>query len=625
MDKRVRGITIEIDGETKRLDEALKGVEKTSRDLQSELRQVEKALKLDPTNTVLLTQKKKLLGDAVAASSEKLSALKLAQQQASQAFAEGKIGEEQYRAIQREVIAAEGELKKLRVTLAETNNGWRTAAEKVGKFGAGVSNLGSRLVPVSAGAAAALGGIVALTTRAAQGADDLNTLAAKTGITTEQLQRLRYASEFIDVPMETMTGALGRLTMRMGDAAGGNEALTATFDKLGVKVVDGDGKLRDRQTVFMEMITALGEVTNETERNVISMEIFGRSAQELNPMIKAGADEIHRLGEEAASMGLIMGQDAVDDLNKFNDSMDKTRAQLSATSDQLGAEMGKILLPLLQSFSESLQGVLRWVQGLDQGTATLILGVLAVVAALAPLLIIIGKVATAISGIMGLMAALKVAAAAKGVAVGALVAPFALVAAAIAAAIAIGVLLYRNWGEIMAFGVRLRDSVVQSFNHMRDQIVAAFNRLREINLVDVGRSIIQGLINGITGMIAAVGGAVRNVAQGAVSAVKGFLGIRSPSRVFMELGKASGEGFVAGIEATQSLLARATAAMGRSAVGGTEGAFTPAVAAAAGSAAYTGPLFTIQSMTVRSDADIDHLSRQLHRHIQAGMRAKGGR
>lgn len=115
----IKGITVEIQGKTGPLQDALKDVNKTSRNLQVELRQVEKQLKFDPTNTVLLAQKQKILAEEVENTKNKLEVLKTAQKQVEEQFKQGKIGEEQYRAFQREVIKTENELKSLEGALKD--------------------------------------------------------------------------------------------------------------------------------------------------------------------------------------------------------------------------------------------------------------------------------------------------------------------------------------------------------------------------------------------------------------------------------------------------------------------------------------------------------------------------
>ena len=113
----IKGITIEIGGDTTKLDKALSGVNKQSRDLQKELKEVEKGLKLDPKNTELLAQKQTLLKEAVAATSEKLDVLKSAEAQVQKQFENGEVSEEQYRALQREIIKTEADLLQISAKL----------------------------------------------------------------------------------------------------------------------------------------------------------------------------------------------------------------------------------------------------------------------------------------------------------------------------------------------------------------------------------------------------------------------------------------------------------------------------------------------------------------------------
>lgn len=156
----IKGITIEIGGDTTKLDKALSGVNKQSRDLQKELKEVEKGLKLDPKNTELLAQKQTLLKEAVAATSEKLDVLKSAEAQVQKQFENGEVSEEQYRALQREIIKTEADLKNLKTAAADSNATLEKIAEVTEKVGNKSADLGNKMLPVTAaitGATAATG------------------------------------------------------------------------------------------------------------------------------------------------------------------------------------------------------------------------------------------------------------------------------------------------------------------------------------------------------------------------------------------------------------------------------------------------------------------------------------
>jgi phage-related minor tail protein len=113
MASRIKGITVEIGGDTTGLEKALKSVNSTIRSTQSSLKDVNKLLKLDPKNTTLLTQKQKLLKSSIDATKEKLEGLKNAQVQAKQQMENGSLGKDKYDALQREIAETESKLKSL--------------------------------------------------------------------------------------------------------------------------------------------------------------------------------------------------------------------------------------------------------------------------------------------------------------------------------------------------------------------------------------------------------------------------------------------------------------------------------------------------------------------------------
>lgn len=470
MANKIKGLTIEIGGETTGLQKALGEVNKNSRDLKSELREVDRLLKLDPKNTELVAQKQKILAEAVENSKKKLDTLKEAERQAQEQFKRGEIGEDQYRAIQREVIKAEQNLKSLEGQLDEVNNKWKKAGERVKEFGDKTSELGKKMAPASAAAAGMLAGIVGLTVKSGQAADEINTLAKQTGLSTEEIQKFQYASELIDVPLETLVKSMAKMTKSMQiskEAQDMGRQLTGAalaFEELGVNVLDAEGKLRSNDDVFAETIKLLGEMENETQRDAYAMQIFGRSALELNPLILGGADALKELGDEAEEMGLILSQEALDDLNEFNDEIDKTKAVVSAAGAKVGHTFGEILLPIIQDVAEWLQDLAEWFGNLDPTIAKTILVVLGIVAALAPFLAILGKVASGIGVLIKILPVIKVA-------ISALLGPVGLVVAAIAAVIAIGVLLYKNWDKIKEKAGQLGKYIKEKFNAIKEAIM----------------------------------------------------------------------------------------------------------------------------------------------------------
>ena len=191
MANRIKGITVEINGDTTKLSKALESVNKNIKSTQTQLKDVEKLLKLDPSNTELLSQKQKLLADAVSSTKDKLATLKTAAEQANAALAKGDITQEQYDALQREIIETEQELRNLQTEADKTNTAFAkigAAGEVMQNVGDKISGAGEKLLPVTAG-------ITALGTAAVKtGADfdaAMSKVAAVSGATGDDLQALR--------------------------------------------------------------------------------------------------------------------------------------------------------------------------------------------------------------------------------------------------------------------------------------------------------------------------------------------------------------------------------------------------------------------------------------------------
>jgi len=558
MAKKVSGITIEIDGETSGLEKALSGVNKKAYEIQKELKEVEKGLKFDPKNTELLAQKQKLLTDAIGNTGEKLKALKANQADVEQQMKDGKIGEEVYRDFQREVIKTESQLKSLEDQLKNVNNKWNDSAKALGNFGKKTEDLGNKLTPVSKVAAGALTGLVGIAVGAGAAADDINTLSKQTGLSVEEIQKFQMASDTIDVSMDTLTGSLSKLTKNMAGAKDGTGPAAEGFAQLGVSVLDSQGNLRDNEDVFFESIDALGKMTNETERDALAMSLFGKSAQDLNPLILGGADALREMGDAADAKGMILSQEEIDKANEMQDTLDSIKAESMQGLMKMGAELGPVLIPVFEAIGGAIKGVIDWFSGLDEGTMATILVILGVVAAVAPVLIVIGKVATGISGLMTLVGAL-------GPVFALLTGPVGLVVLAIAAVIAIVVLVIKHWDSLKQMASNLGASLKTIFANIKTAVVNAFsgvlNGVKTIwtnitgflaslpaKMMGFGKNIIDGLINGIKAKISAVTNAVKNIANAITSKIKGILGINSPSRVMMEMGEYTGEGFAMGID-----------------------------------------------------------------------------
>ena len=484
MAEKIRGITIELSADTKGITNGLNKVNSELKSTQSQLKDVNKLLKLDPKNTELLQQKQKLLADAVKETKDKLKELEKIQ---AQMDAEGvDKNSAQYQALQREIIATEQDLKKAEAAYRSFGSVAKQQLQVVSQKSAELAQKTRGLSTAAAGALTAIGGVAF---KAVQNADELNTMAKQTGFATDELQKMQYASERIDVSMETITGAAARMTKQLGS----NED---KFASLGVATRDVNGNFRSTSDIFFDTVTALSKIQNETERDTVAMDIFGKSANELAGVIDDGGAALKEFGQEAEDAGLIMSQDTLNSLNQVNDEIDKLKAQGAASLAKAGAAALTALQPVLEKVMNAISKVLDYISNLSPETMKIIVIVLAVIAAISPLMSLISGLTQAFS---------------------LLASPVGIVIAIIAALIAIGVLLYKNWDKITAKATEMWENIkakweefktttAETFETIKQSMIDKFNAAKESVL-----NIFESIKNGIKEKIESAKDTVRNV------------------------------------------------------------------------------------------------------------------
>ncbi|NCD10775.1 MAG: phage tail tape measure protein, partial [Negativicutes bacterium] len=301
----IRGITIEIGGNTQKLQDSLKQVNAKSRDLQSELREVDRLLKLDPKNTELLTQKQKLLTEAVSGTKEKLDTLKEAERQVKEQFAQGKVGEEQYRAIQREVVKTQQELKQLEKDLNEVNSKWKAAADGLSDFGKKSEDMGKKLLPVSA---VITGAGVASTKLASDFSD--------------AMAKVSTIADTTSVPLETLRKEILELSNQTGISA--NEIANNVYDAI---------------SAGQDTADAVAFVANSTKLAKAGFAEAGQSLDILTTIMNAYGLESEKVGEVSDMLIQIQnrGKVTVGELSSVMGKIIPTANALGIGLDQVGA------------------------------------------------------------------------------------------------------------------------------------------------------------------------------------------------------------------------------------------------------------------------------------------------
>lgn len=246
-----------------------------------------------------------------------------------------------------------------------------------------LDDFASKTRGLSIASTAALGALSAGLIKAGQSADELNTLAKQTGLTTAEIQKFKYASDLIDVSFSDVTGALRKMTKNMVSTS---SEVKAAWDTLGVSTVDYNGKAKDITKIFYELLEALSKVKNETERDQLAMQIFGKSANDLAGIVDDGGAALKKLGEEAEESGLILSQDAVDGANNFNDVIDKLKATVTAEIFKVFAEDADNLTETVQGAANAIVSAIKIISQLPSGVTKSAIAITALSAALSPFL-----------------------------------------------------------------------------------------------------------------------------------------------------------------------------------------------------------------------------------------------
>lgn len=391
-----KGITITFRGDTVEFDRSLDGVNKALKTLKSEMTSINKQLRIDPKNVDLLKQKVANLNQQQKVLTEQIGQYK----EALKDIDKNDVGGKEWDALQKKIAKAQSELDSVNKQL----DVWGKANLDMVAFGKGLQDaskktkeLANDLKGISMVGTAVATSLTAITVSAGKQADEINTLAKQYNLTTGEIQKFQMAADLIDVDLNTITKSYAKLTKNMTSTS---SDVQNAFNTLGVAVRDSNGELRDSGDVFNELISALGNVANETEQDNLAMQIFGKSAAELGPLINGGAEQLEQFNKYLEENGLLLSQDELDALNDMNDALDTIKATFKGLTNSIA----KSLAPMFQSALEKINTVIlnlknAW-DSLSPSVQKAIPIIAGIVGTASPLLAVVSKLQGSLGGLI---------------------------------------------------------------------------------------------------------------------------------------------------------------------------------------------------------------------------------
>lgn len=425
----IRGLTVKISADATEFKKEINAVRKDSKSAQAELTALQKSLQLE-FDGEKFARAQKVAQEAIDKTAQEAEMLRTRLKQLEES---GNVDTSEYRKVQTELAQAETKAQQLQEKLKKLNNlKFDKLANNVKSVGDKIQGVGKALTPVSVAAAGAITGIAALGVKTASTGAELDDLSQRLGISAEKVQELKYVAAQAGVDWEVYNKGIIKARAALLDLSSGiSNNATKAVQSLGISLES----FSSQEEMIDGVMTALAGVKDKTLQAAYANEIFGdKIANEMLPYLNAGAEEIQKFKSEFEGMSYLTNEQ-VKSLATLDDTIYLLKQSLSNVVLQIGASLS----PLIQSLTEyvnanvipMLQRLADWFNNLTVGQQELVIKLLLVTAALAPLATGVGKIVSLVGSIIKILPQL-------GAAFSALEAhPIVLIIAAIAAVLLI--------------------------------------------------------------------------------------------------------------------------------------------------------------------------------------------
>ena len=355
----LKGVTVQIGGDTTKLGEAIQKARKSASSLSGELKGVESLLKFDPTNTVLLAQKQQILAESISGAKDKLKMLTAAQADMNRQLAEGKISTTQYRDFAREIESTRQTLTRLESAangtddaVADVGDAAKKSGEKAEKASGGWTVLKGTLADLAASAIKTAASAISDTaqemiTGAAEYGDTIDKMSQKMGMSSDAYQEWDFVLQHCGASIESLKPAMKTLATA---AENGSDA----FAKLGLSQEQIAGMSQEQ--LFDATIAGLQNVTDETQRTYLAGQLLGKGATELGPLLNTSADDVADMRAQVHDLGGVMGSDAVKAAAAYQDSLQNMQYAFSGLKNNISGELLPTLTLIMDGITKMLTG-----------------------------------------------------------------------------------------------------------------------------------------------------------------------------------------------------------------------------------------------------------------------------
>ena len=235
-------------------------------------------------------------------------------------------------------------------SIAKTDEKASGVATTLGK---GVQTAAKWGAAVLGGATAAVGGMLKMAESSAATADNVDKMSQKIGVSRQTYQELDFICSQTGTSVDKLQGGMKNLRSAMV-----NDKNADIFRDLGVAVTDANGKMRSSEDVMFDTMAALQGIEDADQKAALAVKLFGKSGQELMPLLNGQAGSIDEMKKKAHELGLVMSDEMIDSGVGLTDTLDQTKRAFSAIITQLGGAF----MPIVQKVAAKLQDALPFVQ-----------------------------------------------------------------------------------------------------------------------------------------------------------------------------------------------------------------------------------------------------------------------